>query len=198
MSAIANFKKRCDAEKANAEKAQQAHDCAEHDAIQAPVNEALALLACLLGCEEHQAIEKARRILGAQNALYVDAQIHVDPAAGDDKSAAALVTNDDDGAISDIKITDIQTELEHSADTVTDAAQTVEQAADSVTQAADKVETAANNVSETSSDLAYSAESISEAASDIKEATEELKKPLAEQASSRGEKDAKAKKSSKK
>ncbi|ABZ75891.1 conserved hypothetical protein [Shewanella halifaxensis HAW-EB4] len=186
MSAIADFKKRCDAEKAK-----QAHDCAEHKAVTAkPANEALALLAYLLGCEEEQAIEKAHEAV-AQKARFVDMQIHVDPATGDDKSVTAEVTTDEDGRISQVIATDIQTELEHSADTVADAAHTVE-------QAAGKVETAANDVSEASSDLAYNAETISEAASDIKEAASEIKKPSAELASSPGEKDAKAKSSSKK
>ncbi|MGS0824843.1 hypothetical protein ACVBIO_03445 [Shewanella sp. 0m-8] len=186
MSAIANFQKRC-----AAQKAKQAHDCAEHKDVTAkPTNEALALLAKLLGCEEEQAIEKAREVV-AQNTRFIEMQIHVDPAAGDDKSVTAEVTTDEDGAISDIKVIDINTELQQSADTVADAAQTVE-------QAADKVETAANDVSETSSDLAYSAESISEAASDIKEAASEIKKPSAELASSPGETNAKAKSSSKK
>ncbi|MGS0691190.1 hypothetical protein [Shewanella sp. 30m-9] len=207
MSAIANFQKRC-----AAEKAKQAHDCAEHKAVTAkPVNEALALLAKLLGCEEEQAIEKAREAV-AQKARFIEMQIHVDPAAGDDKSVTAEVTTDEDGAISDIKVIDINTELQQSADTVADAAETVNQAADSVNhaasnaelaaetvnQAAGKVETAANDVSEASSDLAYNADTISDAANDIKEAASELKKPSAELASSPGEKDAKAKSSSKK
>ncbi|WP_108944099.1 hypothetical protein [Shewanella halifaxensis] len=188
MSAIANFKKRCDAEKANAEKAQQAHDCAEHDPIPAPVNEALALLAHLLGCEEQDAIAQAKEFaaMGCK-VVSLEADLTDEQA---DKVAAGL-SEDDKAASINADLEQTNTELQHSADTVADAAQTVE-------QAADKVETAANDVSETSSDLAYSAESISEAASDIKEATEELKKPSAEQASSRGEKDAKAKKSSKK
>lgn len=169
MSAIANFKKRRDAAKA---------DSHELKAEQKPENEALALLAVLLGCDEQDAIEQATELV-EQKARFVEMKIGVDLASGDDSTVTAEVTLDHEGHISDIK-----TDLEDSTS--------------SINQAADSVETAASDVSEASSDLAYNADEIASVTAEIKAATSELKKPSAGQRSSPGAKNEQAKSSSKK
>ncbi|MEZ9198572.1 hypothetical protein [Shewanella sp. 10N.286.54.B9] len=185
MSAIANFKKR---------------RAAENKAVQGTAsitvthaNEALTLLAKLLGCDESEAIEQGR-VAVEQKARFVE--VHVDLAAGEDKSVTAAVTTDSDGQVTDIS--EINTELSDSADSVNQAAENVELATDNVNQAAITIDSAASDVSEASCDLAYSADDIASAAADIKEATTELKKPSAGQKSSPGVKSDKAKSSSKK
>jgi hypothetical protein len=182
MSAIANFKKR-----RLAAKAEQAN-VSDQAATPAPENEALALLAYLLGCEESEAIEKAREAAGI--ARFVGMTIGFDPSSGDDKSITADVTRDDDGNITSIT----ETIAEHAAE----AADSVNHAADSVNHAADKVEQSASAIDDSANDLAYSADSIANAANDIKEATAELKKPSAAPASLHGETTAAPKNSSKK
>jgi methyl-accepting chemotaxis protein len=190
MSAIANFKKR-----RLAAKAEQAN-VSDQAATPAPENEALALLAYLLGCEESEAIEKAREAVD-QKVRFVGALFGFDPASGDDKSVTADVTRDDDGNITSITET-IAEHAAEAADSVNHAADSVNHAADSVTDAADKVEQSASAIDDSANDLAYSADSIANAANDIKEATAELKKPSAAPASLHGEKTAVQKNSSKK
>jgi prophage DNA circulation protein len=189
MSAIANFKKR-----RLAAKAEQAN-VSDQAATPAPENEALALLAYLLGCEESEAIEKAREAAGI--ARFVGMTIGFDPSSGDDKSITADVTRDDDGNITSITET-IAEHAAEAADSVNHAADSVNHAADSVTGAADKVEQSASAIDDNANDLAYSADSIANAANDIKEATAELKKPSAAPASLHGETTAAPKNSSKK
>ncbi|MCW3171223.1 hypothetical protein [Shewanella subflava] len=181
MSAIANFKKR-----RAAEKAKQQNPSNQYEATPAPENEALALLAYLLCCDESEAIAKAREA-AEQKARFVE--MNIDFSSGKDKSAIADVKLDDDGNITAI------TEL---SDSVNDATDSVNHAADSVTDAADKVEQSASAIDDSASDLAYSADTIANAASDIKEATAELKKPSAAPKSSRSKKVAAPKSNSKK
>jgi methyl-accepting chemotaxis protein len=175
MSAIANFKKRREAAKA-----QQQNPSNQYAAsTPAPENEALALLAYLLGCDESEAIAKAHEA-AEQKARFV--AINMDFSSGEDKTVTAQVTTDDDGNITAI------TEL---SDSVNDAADSVNHAADSVEQSASAIDDSAN-------DLAYSADSIANAANDIKEATAELKKPSAAPESSHSKKTAAPKNNSKK
>jgi len=197
--AIANFKKRRQAVQAKSNQAG-----VEHDDTPAPVNEALALLAYLLGCDESQAIDKAREAV-KEKARFIE--VNIDLAAGEDKTVIAEVTTDDGG-----NITDIKTELADGADSVTDAADSVIQAADSVSQATASVESAANDVSDSASDISdashevsNSAASIADATADIaaaademKEVVSEVKKSPAEPSSSPSKSETKPEKSSKK
>ncbi|MGI2146262.1 hypothetical protein [Shewanella frigidimarina] len=201
MSAIANFKKRREAAKAKQHSSNQ--DAAS---TPAPENEALVLLAALLGCEQSKAIDKAKYFVkyfvetGREPALKIAfltdeelkrafPMVSVDPSNGDEKTVITQVTTDDDGNITAI------TELSDSVNSATDS---VNDAADSVTDAAEKIDQSASNIDDSASDLAYSADSIANAASDIKEATAELKKPSAVPKSSHSKKAAEPKKNSKK
>jgi methyl-accepting chemotaxis protein len=192
MSAIANFKKRHLAAKAK----QETVSSQDPATTLAPENEALALLAFLLGCDVENAIELGRRA-AEQKAIFIDASFSFDPSSGDDKSITADVTRDDDGNITSITET-IAEHAAEAADSVNHAADSVNHAADSVTGAADKVEQSASAIDDSANDLAYSADSIANAANDIKEATAELKKPSAAPASLHGEKTAVQKNNSKK
>ncbi|PKG74811.1 hypothetical protein CXF86_11005 [Shewanella sp. GutCb] len=204
MSAIANFKKRRAADKAKQASRKQFAETVAKTGInlvntltglaeEAKEVKALTLLAKLLGCEESEAIEKAH-IAVEQKARFVE--MHVDLAAGEDKSVMAEVTTDSEGQITDIS--EINTELSDSADSVNAAAENVELATDNVNQAAETIDTAASDVSEASSDLAYSADDIANVTADLKEATTELKKPSAAPKSSPGAKNDKAKSNSNK
>tara|TARA_R110001583_G_scaffold125249_1_gene276781 strand:+ start:1222 stop:1833 length:612 start_codon:yes stop_codon:yes gene_type:complete len=203
MSAIANFKKRREAEKAK----DKQHPHLRHLEIPSPKNEALALLAYLLGCDESEAIAKAREA-AEQKARFV--AMNMDFSSGEDKTVTAQVTTDDDGNITSITeateqqkinaevgvnlvetLKSLQQEQAESADSVNDAA-------GSVTDAADKVEQSASAIDDSANDLAYSADSIANSANDIKEATAELKKPSAAPESSHSKKTAAPKNNSKK
>tara|TARA_R110002033_G_scaffold12384_1_gene37582 strand:+ start:2228 stop:2806 length:579 start_codon:yes stop_codon:yes gene_type:complete len=192
MSVITNFKKRREAEKAKQQKPSNQYAAS----TPAPENEALWLLGKLFNCSNELAISAAETFVG-KGLHIVDDEIHmfapnphyVDPASGQDQTAIAQVTTDDDGNITDI------TEL---SDSVNNATDSVNDAADSVTYAADKVEQSASAIDDSASDLAYSADSIANAANDIKEATAELKKPSAVPKSSHSKKAAEPKKNSKK
>lgn len=195
--AIANFKKRRQGVLAKSNQAG-----VEHDDTPAPVNEALALLAYLLGCDESQAIDKAREAV-EQKARFID----FDPANGDDQTAISTITTDEDGNISAIEY-----ELTDSADAVTDAADSVNQAADSVSQATASVESAANDVSDSASDISEASHEVSNsaagiadatadiaaAADEMKEVVSEVKKSPAEPSSSPSKSETKQEKSSKK
>ncbi|MCS6178948.1 hypothetical protein [Shewanella baltica] len=204
MSAIANFKKRREAAKA-----QQSPTANETTATPAPENEALHLLAALLGCDVEEALEKAREAV-EQKARFIKFKIGFDPAKDADETAIANVTTDDQGNIT--SIIDHDAELEDSAATVTDAAETALDAADKVSESADKVssaagdlesaatnlENAAGAVDDSASSLAYTTDDLGQVAAELKEATAELKKPSAAQESSRGAKAAAPKSNSKK
>jgi hypothetical protein len=129
MSAIANFKKRRAAEKAK----QQNPSNQDAASTPAPENEALALLAYLLGCDESEAIAKAREA-AEQKARFV--VMNIDFSSGEDKSVIADVKLDDDGNIT----------------AISELSDSVNNATDSVNDAAESVNKAANDVSEVSSD----------------------------------------------
>ncbi|MEM6188273.1 hypothetical protein [Shewanella scandinavica] len=204
MSAIANFKKRREAAKA-----QQSPTATETTATPAPENEALHLLAALLGCDVEEALEKAREAV-EQKARFIKFKIGFDPAKDAGKTAIATVTTDEQGNIA--SIIDHAAELEDSAATVSDAAETALDAADKVSDSADKVssaagdlesaatnlENAAGAVDDSASSLAYTADDLGQVAAELKEATAELKKPSEVPASSHGAKAAAPKSSSKK
>ena len=198
MSAIANFKKRREAAKA-----QQSPTANETTATPAPENEALHLLAYLLGCDVDSAIEQGRNAAEEKEKFFEKMNRQFDLADESDKTAQATVTTDEQGNIA--SIIDHAAELEDSAATVSNAAETALDAADKVGESADKVssaagdlESAASSVDDSASNLAYTADDLGQVAAELKEATAELKKPSAAQESSRGAKAAAPKSSSKK
>lgn len=204
MGAIADFKKR-----RAAERAQQANVAEAKEQVsetKAPENEALALLSALLGCDVDQAIEQAKQLvekgayiagLDEQQLDAVQQQIGVDLASGEDK---AVIVNVKGGQIESITELAKQTatDLEQSAGAVEGAADAVTGAAEQVGSAAEQVGSAAADLEDTASQLAYTADDIGQATAELKEATAELKKPLAGQESLPGETAAKRKNNSKK
>lgn len=199
MSAIANFKKRREAQRA-----QQGSTTTQQAATPAPENEALALLAILLGCDEQEAIDQAKGLvrIAERNELsfvigmeskYAEEIVGVDEAA----LAEVIATEKTLNQTAEPSDTAAQAanELTQSAANVEDAAAQVEDAAANVNAAAETVSTATGDLEETASQLAYSAEDIGQATAELKEATEELKKPSAAQPSSRGKKAAEPKSS---
>ncbi|WP_338725688.1 hypothetical protein V8687_18240 [Shewanella baltica] len=220
MSAIADFKKRREAEKnRQASKEQFVNTVAETGvklfntltdlSAQAKEQTALHLLAALLGCDVEEALEKAREAV-ENNIRIMNITIGFDTAEGQDETAYATVTTDDQGNIN--SIIEHAAELEDSAATVSDAADAAIDAADKVSDSADQISTAvsdlenvaasvdraANTVDDSASNLAYTADDIGQVTTDLKEATAELKKPSAAPASSHGAKAAAQKNSSKK
>jgi methyl-accepting chemotaxis protein len=175
MSAIANFKKRRASEKAKQQNPSNQYAVS----TPAPENEALALLAYLLGCDESEAIAKAREA-AEQKARFV--VMNMDFSSSEDKTVIADVKLDDDGNIT----------------AISELSDSVNNATDSVNDAAESVNKAANDVSEASSDLAYTADDIGQVTSELKEATAELKKPSAAPESSHSKKTAEPKNNSKK
>ncbi|MCS6101404.1 hypothetical protein [Shewanella baltica] len=197
MSAIANFRKRREAEKA-----QQSPTANETTATPAPENEALHLLAYLLCCDVEEALEVAREAV-KKKIHFLNFTIGVDTGEDQDKATAVSVTIDKQYDIA--SIIDHAAELEDSAATVSDAAETAIDAADKVSESADKVSNAAgdlddavSSVDQSASNLAYTADDLGQVAAELKEATAELKKPSAAPESSRGAKAAAPKSSSKK
>lgn len=220
MSAIANFKKRREAAKA-----QQSPTANETTATPAPENEALHLLAYLLGCDVDSAIEQGRNAAEEKEKFFEKMNRQFDLADESDKTAQATVTTDEQGNIASITeygpfdvshdengkiiisggLEQTAAELEDSAATVSDAAETAIDAADKVSESADKVssaagdlESAASSVDDSASNLAYTTDDLGQVAAELKEATAELKKPSAAQESSRGAKAAAPKSNSKK
>jgi uncharacterized phage infection (PIP) family protein YhgE len=204
MGAIADFKKR-----RAAERAQQANVAEAKEQVsetKAPENEALALLAALLGCDVDQAIEQAKELvekgayiagLTEEQLDAVQQQIGFDPAHGEDK---AVIVNVKGGQIESVTELAKQTatDLEQSAGAVEGAADAVTGAAEQVGSAAEQVGSAAADLEDTASQLAYTADDIGQATAELKEATAELKKPSAGQESLPGETAAKRKNNSKK
>lgn len=199
MSVIQSFKKR-QLKKQVEQKAQVKKAIEKSAGDQQSVeqkNEALTLLAKLLNVAEQDAISEATKYVESNITFFA-----ADPADGDDQSVLVEVTTDDDGNITHVEGSDIDTviqeseqelnaELSNTADTVKSAASDVENSAESVNSAASTVEDAA-------SDLAYSADDIKAATGELKEAAEEIKKPSGVQESSTGKKASKPKNSSKK
>lgn len=183
MSAIANFKKRREAQRAQ----QTNVEHAEHALSTTPAieNEALTLLAALLGCDVDNAIPLAKELL--EQGAYIDGLVEkrvapLDDTTGDD------TTGDD---IADEKSKEPQNDtvtadLERAASDIESSASNVEGAADAVTDAAEQISSAAGGLEDTANQLAYSAEDIGQATAQLKEATDELKKPSAAPRSSRG------------
>ena len=194
MSAIADFKKRRQAQRALQTNVAEA--AAKVDAVEAPENEALTLLAALLGCDVQEALEKGRQAVRWMT-------ISIDLASGDDKTVTADVQTSATGEIEKITVTEPQNDtvtadLERAASDLESSASTVEGAAETVTGAAEQISSAAGGLEDTASQLAYSAEDIGQATAELKEATAELKKPSAAPQSSRGAKAAPRKNNSKK
>jgi chromosome segregation ATPase len=216
MSAIANFKARREA----AKRAQSLPADAPEN-TKAPENEALLLLAFLLGCDVDSAIEQGRNA-AEEKAKFLDASadlagidlaryvIGLDKAEGQDQTAQATVTTDDQGHIA--SIIEHAAELEDSAATVSNAAETALDAADKVSDSAEQictaaseletvaanVDRAASSVDDSASSLAYTADDLGDIKNELKDVAAELKKPSAVPASSRGAKAAAPKSSSKK
>jgi methyl-accepting chemotaxis protein len=207
MNAIADFKKRREAERAKAaNKAPEKADTAKAE-TKAPENEALTLLAKLLNCEPENAIAKAKELIEHAESEGLDFVIGL---GGETLEELALDTDEDgtenngneDGTENVTEPGDkagqTATDLDASAGAVEDAAANVAGAADTVDAAADKVSDAAGGLEDTANQLAYSAEDIGTATAELKEATAELKKPSAGRQSSRGKTTGKPKASSKK
>jgi methyl-accepting chemotaxis protein len=204
MGAIANFKKQREAARAElkklSEKAAAAVANVKHDKPAdkkaAPVseakNEALTLLARLLGCEPEKAIEQAKELIETAEQEGFSFVIGFESTEDEQEPEPEKVTapaEKTDGAADT---------LQASAEAVQDAAANVDDAAGSVNAAADSVSTAAGDLDDTAKQLAYSADDIGQATGELKKATEELKKPSAARQSSRGARTAKRKSSSKK
>lgn len=174
MGAIANYQKRRAAERAL--KANVAEAKEQVSETKAPENEALALLAALLGCDVDQAIEQAKELVekGAYIAGLTEEQLDaVQQQSGVDLGLSEAKT---------------ATDLEQSAGAVEGAADAVTGAAEQVGSAAEQVGSAAADLEDTASQLAYTADSIGQATAELQQATAELKKPLAGQKSSSGKK----------
>lgn len=194
MGAIADFKKRRAAERAL--KANFAEVKQQLSETKAPENEALALLAALIGVKPENAIEQAKELVekGAYIAGLTEEQLHevqhqigVDLASGEDKTVIANVKGGQIESITELA-KQTATDLEQSAGAVEGAADAVTGAAEQVGSAAEQVGSAAADLEDTASQLAYTADDIGQATAELKEATAELKKPLAGQKSSSGKK----------
>lgn len=202
MGAIADFKKRRAAERAQQANVKTAKQ--QVSETKAPENEALALLAALLGCNVDEAIEQAKELvekgayiagLTEEQLDEVHMQISFDPAKDEFKGVATSLKAE--GQIESVTelakqtATDLEQiagAVEGAADAVTGAASDLEDAAANVTGAAEQVGNAAADLEDTASQLAYTADDIGQATAELKEATAELKKPSAGQKSSSGKK----------
>lgn len=198
MSAIADFKKRRQAQRALENNT--AGDATAEKFQPAPENEALTLLAALLGCDVQEAIEKGRQAVTDGIRWRT---IKFDLASGDDETVTANVQTSATGEIEKITVNETQNDtvkadLERAASDLESSASTVEGAADAVTGAAEQISSAAGGLEYTANQLAYSAEDIGEATAQLKEATAELKKPSEAPESSPGKKAAARKRSSNK
>ncbi|WP_193051102.1 hypothetical protein [Pseudoalteromonas undina] len=186
MSAIANFKKRKLAEKANSNAT-----TGNAEITITPANTALKLLAQLLGCDESKAIETAQEYVGHTITFYCEDDLptlHVDPAVpGEDKTAVADVTLDESGNIENIDVSNVE-----------DATDELNESINTASNAAGEIESAADKASDAASDLAYQADEINNANSDLAETVKELKKPSAAPKSSNSKSKTKQKNSSKK
>jgi methyl-accepting chemotaxis protein len=198
MSAIADFKKRRQAQRALQNNVAETEK--KVDAEKATENEALTLLAELLRCDVQEALEKGREAIS--DGFYV-VKMNIDLASGDDKTVTAEVQTSATGEIEKITVAEPQNDtvtadLERAASDLESSASTVEGAADTVTGAAEQISSTAGDLEDTASQLAYSAEDIGQVTAELKEATAELKKPSAEPKSSPGGKAAPRKSNSKK
>lgn len=213
MGAIANFKKRREAQRAAlAELAQKGVAAVKEIKAVEPENEALSLLAALLGCEVDQAFNIAKTLvengayisgLTEQQAEAINEQMAVDLAAeGAEKTVNVTAQRDKDGKVTvtapGVNADEKAALLDASAENVNAAAADLQDAASNVDAAANTVSGAASELDETASKLAYTADDIGQATSELKQATAAIKKPSAARQSSRGAKAAAQKNSSKK
>ncbi len=183
MSAIANFKKRREMQRA------LQNNTVDEAGTPAPENEALTLLAALLGVDEKVAITQAKILIGL--GAYIAGLTKEQLAAVEEQAAKHEPEME-------LKNDAVTGDLERAATELASSASTVEGAADAVTGAAEEINNAAGGLEDTANQLAYSAEDIGQATAELKEATAELKKPSAAQKSSRGAKAAAQKSNSKK
>lgn len=190
MSAIANFKKRKLAEKANSNAT-----TGNAEITIAPEKEALILLSTLLNVTTENAIAEAKKYVDQNIRFFEKLQFDdewkitgFDPAApGEDKTAVAEVTLDEKGSIENIDVSPVE-----------DATDELNESINTASNAAGEIESAADKASDAASDLAYQADDINAANSDLKDTVEELKKPSAAQESSNSKSKTKQKNSSKK
>ncbi|MDR9767681.1 hypothetical protein RJP56_16590 [Shewanella baltica] len=199
MSAIANFKKRREAERT-----QQNPTATETTATPAPENEALHLLAALLGCDVEEALEKAREAV-EQKARFIKFKIGFDPAKDADETAQATVTNNDQGNIASIidhanakeeaviteateqqktnaevgvklveLLNNLKKEQEESTSTVSNAAETALDAADKVSDSAGKVSSAAGDLESAATNLENAAGAVDDSASSLAYTADDL------------------------
>jgi len=197
MGSIANFQKRRAAERAKQGQQDSAKQAVQQAAEIAPENEALALLAALLGCEQSNAVAQAKKICEDAEANGLSIVIGFDPAEGTDQTAMATIHGDGGNCAERINQATAD-QVADSANQVNDAAATVEDAAAQVSGAADQVSGAASELEDTSGQLADTAQAIGDATAELKEATAELKKPSAGRKSSPGAKAGKQNVNSKK
>ena len=207
MGAIANFRKQREVARAELQKLSEKASAAVADLKRdkpadkkaAPVseakNEALTLLARLLGCEPEKAIEQAKELIetAEQDGFrYIISWEELEP----EPEKVTAPAEKTDGAADTLQAS--AEAVQDAAANVDDAAGSVNAAADNVASAADSVSGAASDLDDTASKLAYSADDIGQATGELKKATEELKKPSAVRQSSRGARTAARKNSSKK
>jgi len=182
MSAIADFKKRRLAAKAEGE---NKATTGNSQITIAQDNTALKLLAKLLGCDESKAIETAQEYVD-QNITFFDKNFDPRP---------------DEKNVESVEVKHVETtadELNTSIANADDAAESLAESAEQASSAASNIESAADKASDAASDLAYSADDINQANSDLKETVDELKKPSEEQKSSNSKSKTQQKSNSKK
>ena len=181
MSAIADFKKRRQAQRELQNNT--TGDASAEKTAPVPENEALQLLAALLGCDVGEAIDLAKQLIeqGAYIAGLTEEQL-----AAVEEQAAADENIGDETENPEQKNDTVTADLERAASGIELSAGTVEGAADAVSGAAEQIASAAGGLEDTASQLAYSAEDIGQVTAELKEATAELKKPLEAPRSSRG------------
>lgn len=195
MSAIADFKKRRLAAKAEGE---NKATTGNSQITIAQDNTALKLLAKLLGCDESKAIETAQEYVD-QNITFFEKGF--DPAKCEEQTVFAEVTLDDENNVESVEVKHVETttdELNTSIANADDAAESLADSAEQASSAASNIESAADKASDAASDLAYSADDINQANSDLKETVDELKKPSEEQKSSNSKSKTQQKSNSKK
>ncbi|MEN3159580.1 hypothetical protein ABC502_14465 [Alkalimonas sp. NCh-2] len=144
MSAIANFKKRREAQRAQREERNS-----EDAKTVAPENEALTLLALLLCCDEDKAIELAREEV-ERKARFV---MYDDKLQGDEKANETMATEQasDDAAAQAV-----------------DAADTVSSAADNVNAATADLEGTASQLADKADDISQATEDLKVATEELK------------------------------
>lgn len=139
MSAIANFKKRRLAEKA--EKAKQGEQ-------QVKPTTALALLATLLGCDESKAIETAQQYVDQNITFFCEDDLPT--LHGDSEKEPLDVSN----------VEDATDELNQSINTASNAAGDIESAADKASDAASDLAYQADDINAANSDLKDTVEEL--------------------------------------